>query len=98
MKLRAAKDELQRREIESKAAMDEINASSDDHNNNSLCCICCDQPKSVLLLPCRHLCVCEGCAEMKSNSDSNSARIANNSLRKCPVCRTLIENRMKIFA
>ena len=47
------------------------------------CCICLDGKKSVVLLPCRHLCLCEKC-----NSPS---------LKKCPICRSTIESRMVVF-
>lgn len=36
--------------------------------------------KSTLLLPCRHLCVCDDCGDMVERSSG-----------KCPVCRTPIE-------
>ena len=52
-------------------------------NSNDTCCICLDGKKSVVLLPCRHLCLCEKC-----NSPS---------LKKCPICRSTIESRMVVF-
>ena len=50
-----------------------------------LCCICQDSPKSVLLLPCRHLCVCSGCSDRPE-------------LLRCPVCREEIEEKMAVYA
>ena len=40
------------------------------------CVVCLTDPKSVVLLPCRHLCVCETCLVF---------------LDKCPVCRAAFE-------
>jgi len=63
-----------------KTARQEINRESRD----SLCCICRDRPKSILLLPCRHLCLCGECAELKP-------------LTHCPVCRTLNTEKLRVF-
>ena len=53
--------------------------------DSSLCCVCVEYSRSVLLLPCRHLCVCENCA--------NSPQL--NS--KCPVCRSSILDTIKVY-
>lgn len=54
---------------------------------NSLCCICRDATKTILLLPCRHLCLCEDCSL---------------TLRKhrgtCPVCREIVRDTLRVFA
>lgn len=41
------------------------------------CVICISDPKSVAVLPCRHLCLCRDCAE--------TLRARNN---RCPICRS----------
>jgi hypothetical protein len=41
--------------------------------DGSECSICLTAPKEVLLLPCRHLCVCQSCLVQ---------------IDKCPVCRS----------
>ena len=51
---------------------------------SQLCIICCDLPKSVLLMPCKHLCMCEVCGN-------------NEQLRVCPVCRTAIAGRIIVY-
>jgi hypothetical protein len=56
-----------------------------ERSQQNLCVICLDNEKSVLLMPCRHLCVCEECA--------NRANLA-----RCPVCRDRIEQTIKVFA
>ena len=46
------------------------------------CVICLDTQRTVLLMPCKHLVCCDGCA-MKVN--------------RCPICRTHIYHRITIF-
>lgn len=54
---------------------------------NSLCCICRDATKTILLLPCRHLCLCEDCS------------VALQQRRgPCPVCREAVRDTLKVFA
>lgn len=50
---------------------------------DGLMCVVCMEPKvDTLLEPCKHLCCCALCA---------------NCVPKCPVCRSKIENRTKIY-
>lgn len=46
------------------------------------CVVCLENTKAVLLMPCRHLCVCECCAE---------------NIRDCPMCRSRIVSKQKSF-
>ena len=48
------------------------------------CVICLTEAKDTLVMPCRHRCLCEGCA---SNLRSQT--------NKCPMCRTPIEGLLK---
>ena len=50
-----------------------------------LCVICCEKEKSVVLLPCRHMCLCDVCASY-------------DDLHQCPLCRKNITNRISVFA
>lgn len=50
------------------------------------CVICLEHPKCVLLLPCKHVCMCLECAR--------ELRYYNGL---CPVCRSDIENSMQIY-
>jgi hypothetical protein len=50
------------------------------------CCVCLAEKKSVVLLPCRHMCVCVACG-----LDDEQL------LSKCPMCRTAIEHRFRVF-
>lgn len=52
---------------------------------SSTCCICCEGGREILLLPCKHLCVCEPCA-----------RVA--VLSRCPMCRETVQQTIKVFS
>jgi hypothetical protein len=47
-----------------------------NHPNESTCVICLTDIRNVLLLPCRHLCLCGTCAENLKFQSAN-----------CPICR-----------
>ena len=49
--------------------------------------VCFDAPKDHLVLPCKHLCVCEACAEQLTKTRTPT----------CPVCREPIRETMKVF-
>lgn len=53
---------------------------------DSHCIICMDNLKTVLLIPCRHLCLCSTCA---INSYSYQ--------HKCPICRVSIKQKINVF-
>lgn len=46
------------------------------------CVVCMDERRNTLLEPCRHLCVCEACAEL---------------VDVCPVCRDPFDTTMQVF-
>jgi hypothetical protein len=53
------------------------NTSTADTNNKFLCSICLDRTIQCILIPCKHMCTCNKCAE--------KIRKKNNS--RCPICR-----------
>ena len=55
----------------------------------SECVVCQDSVKSVVLLPCRHLCLCMGCLEVFMRRMRYQ--------RICPLCRERIENYMEVY-
>jgi hypothetical protein len=57
----------------------------DREREEKTCVICMDGPKTTLLLPCRHLCLCSACA-------------LRPEIKECPVCRTKITDSMAVFA
>jgi len=50
------------------------------------CIVCFNPPKTHVLVPCGHLCVCVACAE----------HIVKGS-RECPQCRSLVTHTYKVF-
>jgi hypothetical protein len=57
-----------------------------DDTDSNLCIICQDARKSVVLFPCRHLCLCAACSD-------NLSRYR----RECPLCRTPIFRQINVF-
>jgi hypothetical protein len=57
------------------AAAPAVDADEEAH----VCVVCQDAPKSVLLLPCKHICTCDECSEAISD---------------CPICRADIAQKI----
>lgn len=53
---------------------------------DNFCIICREHYKCVLLLPCKHLCLCQTCYASLRNYN-----------RKCPICRKNIQRTMKVY-
>jgi len=49
-----------------------------------MCVVCQGNEKSVVLLPCRHVCLCKDCAN-------------NDNIVDCPLCRERIRDRIAVF-
>ncbi|CAG0916967.1 unnamed protein product [Notodromas monacha] len=60
---------------------------SDDEDTGAECVICMSDPRDTLILPCRHLCLCNRCAE--------SLRYQANN---CPICRVPFRALLQIRA
>lgn len=61
----------------------------DDLNNNPyLCVICWNDKKTIVLLPCRHLCLCLSCSKKLQTNIEKSI---------CPICRNDVENFLEVF-
>ncbi|XP_013114492.1 uncharacterized protein LOC106092246 [Stomoxys calcitrans] len=53
-----------------------------------VCVICYERPKSVLLFPCKHVCLCGECSTNVMN---------DRMLQYCPLCRELITKTMNVY-
>lgn len=68
-----------------------------DIPDNHLCLLCFSEKRSIVLLPCKHLCLCSECystMEQKKDQPDYSSYNPYGSLhiyKECPVCRTPIE-------
>jgi ATP-dependent DNA helicase PIF1 len=68
--------------------LDQINIFSEfeykqDIEEDKLCVVCKENSKNVVLLPCRHMCLCKICSE---------------NINKCPICRKDINEYMQVFS
>ena len=65
-------------------------STSSKRDSNSMCIVCMEEEKSVLLMPCKHLCMCKGCTDkLVAQSGRHKAM--------CPVCRNLIIDTIEAF-
>lgn len=49
------------------------------------CVICMSEPRDTTVLPCRHMCMCSGCA-----------RMLRHQTNRCPICRTAVDGLLEI--
>ena len=61
------------------------------------CSVCMENEKTVVLLPCRHMCVCEACAGVSTTSSASASSPTPYILKNCPLCRAVIEHRLSVF-
>ena len=64
-------------------------SNSSKHESSSIVCVVCMEraEKSVLLMPCKHLCVCKDCTD----------KLLTQSKPMCPVCRNPILDTIEVF-
>ncbi|XP_031554143.1 E3 ubiquitin ligase RNF157-like [Actinia tenebrosa] len=79
--------------IENKSSDQHVSKDDDDDDELDLeetgleCVICLNEMRDTLILPCRHLCLCRGCAESLRYQSSN-----------CPICRSAFHALLQICA
>ena len=56
-----------------------------EEEEGRMCVICQEERKSVLLMPCRHLCCCKDCSR-------------RSELIQCPLCRNAITQKIDVFS
>ena len=61
--------------------------AQDDLDEERMCCVCLEKPKTHALVPCGHVCTCEGCAKDKI--------MATDGL--CPMCRTQSAQILQVY-
>ncbi|KAE9049263.1 hypothetical protein PR001_g3484 [Phytophthora rubi] len=57
----------------------------EEQNELKLCVICLANEKTILCLPCRHLCLCKTCSRREE-------------VTKCPICRLEIEEMLAVYS
>jgi hypothetical protein len=83
---RMQSDALRMQQMRARVGSSAVPAAHQD-TEETMCVVCFDAPKDHLVLPCKHLCVCAGCAEQLTNTRTPT----------CPVCRGPIRETMKVF-
>mmetsp|Transcript_32493 Transcript_32493/g.71011 ORF Transcript_32493/g.71011 Transcript_32493/m.71011 type:complete len:338 (-) Transcript_32493:259-1272(-) len=58
-------------------------AAGDDTGKE--CVICMSEARDTTVLPCRHMCMCSGCA-----------KLLRHQTNRCPICRTMVEGLLEI--
>ncbi|CAH9091597.1 unnamed protein product [Cuscuta europaea] len=58
---------------------------SEESENGKECVICLSEPRDTTVLPCRHMCMCSGCAKV--------LRFQTN---RCPICRQPVDRLLEI--
>ena len=80
-------DQARTRSVGSTGSSNGTGAADDDDDacGGSECVICMSEAKDTTVLPCRHMCMCSGCARV--------LRVQSN---RCPICRQMIDSLLQI--
>jgi len=65
-----------------KRKKDQLEEIEKQYKSQKLCCICFEREKNILLLQCKHVCVCSNCV---------------TTLTMCPICRSNISSNIQIY-
>ncbi|ELU10311.1 hypothetical protein CAPTEDRAFT_203966 [Capitella teleta] len=86
---------LRSRSTPARSVSDNLSSSDlemhlESERDKRMCVVCVDQLKTVLILPCKHMCLCIDCAREIAQSRFTERRV-------CPLCREPIETVMYIY-
>jgi len=70
----------------SQLAVGQSQASSTPEEEERLCVVCEDDKKQILLLPCKHMCLCKKCA---------NAHLFK-TIKECPMCRATVKDSIDV--
>ncbi|KNC25748.1 hypothetical protein FF38_10361 [Lucilia cuprina] len=70
---------------------DFVDQPSNNYENE--CVVCKDKIPNIVLLPCKHLKICDEC-NLKLQADAISNGLQNYN---CPLCRKIVEDSMQIY-
>jgi len=71
--------------VENFVAMDvEVAEEIPNYPQERACTICLERERNLVFMPCNHLCACAECG-------------LNPTIRTCPICRTIFNNRVVVF-
>ena len=73
---------VKKEKVEAQTAARAEGRRADAAEERLLCATCCQEERRVMLAPCSHCVLCEGCAER---------------VEECPMCRTPIQSRRKLI-
>ena len=59
--------------------------------DQNLCVVCQTEKKNIVVMPCRHMCMCKNCC-------NQLFRIQRYQRKTCPLCRNIITSTMEIYA
>ncbi|KAI8995062.1 hypothetical protein BC832DRAFT_362454 [Gaertneriomyces semiglobifer] len=69
--------------------------SSEDPSNECVVCLC--EHRDVMMVPCRHLCVCSGCADSIRIPNGTGSNARPRGVSKCPICRAAVSGLLRFI-
>eukprot|EP00026_Physarum_polycephalum_P017716 Phypoly_transcript_19030.p1 GENE.Phypoly_transcript_19030~~Phypoly_transcript_19030.p1 ORF type:complete len:156 (+),score=1.75 Phypoly_transcript_19030:32-499(+) len=63
------------------------NANSDERVLNPNCVVCWEQPRTIVNIPCAHMCLCSQC----------SVKLQRAGVKRCPVCQGAVQRQMTVI-
>ena len=71
----------------SQLALNQSQACGTQDEEERLCVVCEVGKKNILLMPCKHICLCKSCADS----------FLSDKIKECPMCRTKIQDSTEVF-